>query len=181
MKCAIGALGKRLDFRASFTSLVQQDSRYVGLLLFNSVYEWNGEILHRYFWPEMAWNVATIPLLLWPHADKIVWKRSRDGRFTIKNAYYCANKDRFDKVDTALKQLWKSKLHERHKLLLWIIAHNCQPTGERLNGVFRGQHRYCSVCEAGADSMIHLFWVLSSCKIGLVWQQMEHSGGVPIF
>ena len=139
----------------------------MGSLLYNSIHKWNRELLHRTFRPEMAWKVASIPLLPNPHKDRTIWKGSRDARFSIKNAYWCANNGCWEGEDSLCKLLWKSKLEGRLKFLLSRVANNCLPTGEKL-ACISGNHTWCcSLCGDGVDSVLHIFLYCPFSR--LVW------------
>ncbi|PON81791.1 Ribonuclease H-like domain containing protein [Trema orientale] len=63
-----------------------------------------------------------------------------------------ANDAQFDGPAGLRKSIWKARIHERLKLLLWPIAHYLLPTGERMHDVFGSLIGISSLCSGGFDS-----------------------------
>lgn len=101
------------------------------------------------FW-DLGWDLNLVPNVL-------VWKDSKDGSFSVKQAYWTANGHHLNRKEPMWKLLWFSKMHEKYKLLLWRLARDTLPTSEHLQQIFRNQTNGCQLCDLGRDSMIHLF------------------------
>ncbi|KAF4357904.1 hypothetical protein G4B88_027788 [Cannabis sativa] len=65
----------------------------------------------------IVWRVVDFGTLL--NEDKLHWKSSPDGSFSIKRAYWDLNRSRFFEKDVIGSRIWKLKMHERVKLFLW--------------------------------------------------------------
>lgn len=87
---------------------------------------WNENLLNEVCEENMVEEVKKID---WPQlecADKLLWMASKNGIFTVKSCYsllreYPNPKDRWI-------LLWKSKLHERFKILIWRALSDILPT-----------------------------------------------------
>lgn len=61
--------------------------------------------------------------------DKLIWAPNRSGKFSVKSTYHLAsNVSTGDfSLDVIWKVLWKMKIPERLKFLVWKIAVNGLP------------------------------------------------------
>lgn len=76
------------------------------------------------------------------YADHFIWFPNSSGKFSTKSAYLTDHKARFFFLSTGplsssyWKALWKLKIHERLKYLLWKISWEILLTKSTLNARF---------------------------------------------
>lgn len=102
-------------------------------------------------------------------SGSIRWKGTKDGMFTVKSAY-TALKGPLGSHDLMWEKIWKVKVPERCKFLLWKIYH-----GRLLTNVAR-VHRglstdaSCPICNGGMEDLQH---VLRDCPVTLdLWKDI---------
>ena len=62
------------------------------------------------------------------------------------------------------KQVWKSNLHHRFKMLLWAIASGVLPTKDSIGRSMSNVDLLCPLCGCWIESVIHLFCDCSLAK-----------------
>ena len=89
---------------------------------------------------------------------------------SLLNLLICLIKqaDRFHNHDDPFwKELWKSKLHERIKMLMWRIAGDVIPTRQKLGQFISCMDRSCMLCDGGEENLEHLFF--DCCLAKCLW------------
>ena len=121
---------------------------------------WRGSIR----WPlSQTWNANTAQWL---------WAANSLGFFSTKSAHSSLVKIRAptaSPIDPSVwKNLWTSKIHQRHRVLWWRILNNCLPTREILGARVGLQDTSCCLCdESSVESLSH---VLLSCEFAYqIW------------
>lgn len=93
---------------------------------------WNERLVSSLFNDQEANLVKKIPLYLAEGDDKLIWRSNRDGNYSVRSAYNGIMKDIIDSqhlrksVDWML--IWKLKIPNKVKLLLWRVVRGCLPT-----------------------------------------------------
>ncbi|KAL0007666.1 hypothetical protein SO802_009168 [Lithocarpus litseifolius] len=137
--------------------------------LFNaSSYCWNSRLILEMFDTASARAILSLPLPRIPKQDKLIWIPDAKGQFSIKSAYRtvvehgsCPNQP------VAWMKLWKARLPERIKLLLWRIGAGCLPTKENLITRLIHIDSTCTLCKSFSESYMHLFF---ECPIArVIW------------
>lgn len=112
------------------------------------------------FVAEAAVAILTIPIPLFPRQDKLMWLPDAKGIFSVKSVHKVAFSHSNNRAQdlSHWKDLWKARLPERVKMLLWRIGANAIPTRENLQR--RTQHIDPSyiLCSAEVESCVHLFF-----------------------
>jgi hypothetical protein len=106
---------------------------------------WNRQLLNYIFSINEASIISNIPLSRYGHKDKMIWRGTTTGDFTVRSAYHM-EKERSDanrgecSVQSDLNNLWKKiwglKVHNPLKKILWRACHNILPTRDNLQ--FKG-------------------------------------------
>ena len=60
-------------------------------------------------------------------------------------------------TDQVKSKIWKSKIHDRLKMVLWRVASDILPTKEKLIRFFPSMDPNCRLCDASPKSSLHLF------------------------
>ncbi|KAF4382719.1 hypothetical protein F8388_015547 [Cannabis sativa] len=107
----------------------------------------------------LAWiqgeRIGSIPRLPAPASDYLVWKKAKDGEFTVKRAYWECMKPIMDCTSKIWGAIWHSNIHCRLSTMIWRVAVGCLPTKDKLVFV---QSKGCFLCEADVETHEHLFW-----------------------
>ena len=90
--------------------------------LIDNTKSWSNRILHDLFNAESVEAIKKIIIPLNPRLDKMVWILDPKGTFSVKSVIK-ANQDQvLEATDVCWKSLWKLRIHERYKILVWRIA-----------------------------------------------------------
>ncbi|KAF4346628.1 hypothetical protein F8388_021582 [Cannabis sativa] len=100
----------------------------VGDLMLNSGEGWDYNQLVIWLRPEAINRLEGVDFGTLLNEDKLHWKSSPDGSFSIKRAYWDLNRSRFFEKDVIGSRIWKLKMHERVKLFLWKFCWNIRIT-----------------------------------------------------
>ena len=134
---------------------------------------WNEHKLRELFDPEDAQAISRIPLMSIDKPDKWIWTKANNGEFNLKSAYGLTRNVQDIRVcDPLWKNVWKSQLHERLKMLLWRIASNLLPTKNNLDRFINPVDQCCPLCEIEQESIVHIFVycsVAKACWFGSRW------------
>ncbi|MCH89622.1 ribonuclease H protein, partial [Trifolium medium] len=113
-------------------------------------------------------------------SDMMIWSKSRDGKFSVKSAYYSVMEELLDnsslRVQGNWMKIWKLRIPQMVKLFLWRAARGCLPTRVNLNRRHVECTRACPFCELSEESHWHTFFGCSYVEqvwiaAGL-WQQI---------
>jgi hypothetical protein len=134
---------------------------------------WRCEKLFELFAANSVEAIKKIPIPIIPKPDKLIWIKDSKGQFFIRFAYKVSQKHR-EVVDNAVmwQKLWKIKIHERVKMLVWRIGVNILPTKENLAQRLGLEDKECSLCHEEIESCTHLFFQCNvACAIlfGSMW------------
>uniref|UniRef100_A0A2N9G5Q2 Reverse transcriptase zinc-binding domain-containing protein n=1 Tax=Fagus sylvatica TaxID=28930 RepID=A0A2N9G5Q2_FAGSY len=91
-----------------------------------------------------------------------------EGQFIVKSAYQ-ANTETSSSTNGSeiWKNLWKLKLHERLKMLLWRIGSSALPTKKMLALKMGNMDTICQLYEKAEESNVHLFFECHISKV--IW------------
>lgn len=94
--------------------------------------------------------------------DKLVWWRSRNGVYSVRSAYFGIMEDLTDsfhlRVPGNWMQIWRLKVPQRVKILLWRMARGCLPPQCNLARCHIPCEEECPMCTNGTESDLHLFF-----------------------
>ena len=161
------------DFKVRCSDVIQPTSMKVEKLFYRGKREWNRGMIREVMNEEDASLVEKIPLSKKGFSDKLIWRESINGVFSVKSAYFEArrilqknNVDRSNREEL-WRWLWTAKVIPKVKFFMWRLIMRAIPTGSRLQekgivGDFR-----CSVCGGLKESIQHVFF---DCKLSKeVW------------
>lgn len=92
---------------------------------------WIDTKLSDMFDEETIMAIKKIPIPASQATDKLVWMLDSKGNFSAKSVFNTNQQPLVEDDDGLWKKLWKLKIHERYKVLVWRIATGILPT--RLN------------------------------------------------
>ncbi|KAJ1421261.1 Ribonuclease H-like superfamily [Sesbania bispinosa] len=157
-----------------------EDLRVAELIDSNSA-RWRINLIRSMFHSEEAAAILDTLLSSCSREDELIWKLSRDGKFSVKSAYFHVYEALIDnshlKVRGDWSLLWRLRIPNRAKLLMWRVLRGCLPV--RTNLQRRGVKcpTTCPLCEEDLENEFHAFygcrhniqcWKESGC-----WREME--------
>ena len=115
--------------------------------------------------------------------DRVVWVGGKTGAFSVKSAYWLDQSGRFEQNrDEVWKKLWKAKINEGWRILLWRIAVGALPVRARLAARLNLLNSTCCLCGEEDKTEIHLFQTCLVARMvwvgairGLKWEDLEQS------
>ena len=132
----------------------------VSMLIDTTAHCWNESQVCYLFEAESAEAILSIPLAASRQEDKLIWVPNAKGEFTSKSAYNIANPhpNQSSLSDKMWKNIWKIRVPERVKMLLWRIATNAIPVKEVLGQRVELDNQECILCQDGQETISHLFF-----------------------
>lgn len=134
---------------------------------------WNVSLLQEYFDEESVNAICRIHVPLRPSPDKLCWIADPKGVFSIKSVYKSNHSHSWpSNPDPCWKALWKCKLHERLKILIWRIGCNALPTNLNLYSRLSKGSPLCPLCDVAVESIPHLFFKCEVTRVfwyGISW------------
>ena len=87
-------------------------------------------MINEIFASDSALAILTIPIPITLRQDKLIWLPNPKWKYSVKSVHKVAfhNPNSSDHSQPHWKDLWKAKLRERLKMLLWRIGANTIPT-----------------------------------------------------
>ena len=123
----------------------------VNSLINHASKEWNTSLLLDLF--------VKIRVPIFPTKDKLTWVKDSKGIFSTKSAHQAIQEHRSQpSVDIQWKQLWKMKMHERNKMLVWRIGTNILPTRTKVATRVDPIDTSCPLCCEEEETSAHLFF-----------------------
>ena len=110
------------------------------------------------FEEEAIMAISKIPTHLSGCSDRWIQTKTNSGKITVKSAYWlsisCFPPSNYDNLRG---QVWKTKIHEWHKMLLWRISADCLPTKEKIGKFSELPDDMCLLCNSEKESALHIF------------------------
>jgi hypothetical protein len=144
-----------LDRHARVSTLIDHNSR-----------RWKVELISRIFLEDEAKIINSIPLSPLPVEDRIIWRGTKNGNFSVRSAYFLeVEKNEAQRGETSRpvegimwKECWNMKVPNVVKLFLWKALHNLLPT--RVNLAKKGvtTDKLCPICAMEEETVMHVLW-----------------------
>lgn len=134
---------------------------------------WNLQLLSVVFYEAEASIIRKIPISVNGSPDKLIWRGTKDGTFTVKSAYLLMNQMQQDAMGQCStseshkevwRKIWNLNAPNASKMLLWRASHDSLPTNLNL---FRRKIRespFCPICECEDESALHALWSCLSAQ-----------------
>ncbi|KAJ1406846.1 Ribonuclease H-like superfamily [Sesbania bispinosa] len=142
---------------------------------------WKVDMIRSFFSAADVNRILSIHLSRLDREDSLIWKLSKDGRYSVKSAYYHITENMVDnshyKVQGDWKTLWKLKVPNCVKLFLWRLLRGCLPTRMNLQRKGVSCPATCAFCESALENEWHVFFGCMNSiacwqKAGM-WQLLE--------
>ena len=130
--------------------------------------------LRELFDDESIVAIKRIIIPTFPKQDKLVWILDSNRKFFVRSAFKSTQTQPPSDPNANWKSffLWKSKLQERHKMLIWRIASEILPTRTVAAHKLGLGDTSCPLCLDCKESIVHLFLkclVSRAIWFGLRW------------
>jgi ribonuclease HI len=142
---------------------------------------WKTHVVQQLFNPRDVAEILKIPLHMTHNVDVPMWRLSRNGKFSVKSAYFHLMEEIIDnnhlKEEGNWKRLWQIKVPNRVKLFMWRVLRGCLPVKERLVCKRVNCDNKCPCCDQQCENEWHCFFGCSAAQevwieAGL-WEHIE--------
>jgi hypothetical protein len=142
-----------LDSKALDPSMVDNELLVQDFWIHN---EWDTTMLYACLLPDMVEMILSIPISSSSQRDKLIWKLTLNGTFSVKSAYF-SSMDLPPVASSHWKQIWKLQIPPKLKLFSWLFYQSRLLTN--VNRVKRclSSDPSCQCCPGIPETMIHLF------------------------
>lgn len=157
-------------FRCSDQNLLNArlDSGTVVDLLDQSRGVWKCDMIKKLYPHPQCDEILRIPISkTWVISDKLLWKHSSSGEYSVKKAYNLQLKDHFQDSHSQLRPcqippevwnlIWKVKVPHKVNLFVWKLLHDRLPTLLALKNRGIPTDSTCTMCKEEEESTSHLF------------------------
>ncbi|KAJ1411565.1 Reverse transcriptase zinc-binding domain [Sesbania bispinosa] len=124
--------------------------------------QWKVEMIRSMFSTLDADNILSITLLSLEMEDTLIWKLSRDGRFSVKSAYFHITETMTDNSHLRVQGDWKYlsrlKVPNCVKVFTWRTLRGCLPARANLQKKGVPCPATCPLCEDALENEWHLFF-----------------------
>ncbi|KAL3628873.1 hypothetical protein CASFOL_027919 [Castilleja foliolosa] len=140
---------------------------------------WNMTALSSTFSPETIAEIIKIHISSEDSSKTLLWSPSKSGSFSSNSAYFHSQAPRFTPplaLSFNWNKLWCSKIHNKHKLLIWKIVNNVLPCKAKLMSLFQITDTSCLLCNNSVEDLDHLFPELSlhSTSVVHLFLELQH-------
>ncbi|KAG7566501.1 Reverse transcriptase domain [Arabidopsis suecica] len=101
--------------------------------------------------------------------DRISWRESQDGKFSVSSAYEMLTYDESPRqnMEKFYKQMWKACVPERVRVFMWLVGNQAIMTNAERFRRHLCDSEVCPVCKGGVETILH---VLRDCpSISGIW------------
>ena len=152
----------RLEEKATVVVLVDANTRC-----------WNRQLVFDIFHESEASIICNIPLCCYNNEDKLIWRATSSGIFSVRSAYYLdmerKERKKGEGSSSSLngnfwKEIWSLNVPNSAKVFLWKACKNILPTKDNLlrRGVVKED--VCFVCQRETETAGHVLWDCPSSK-----------------
>jgi ribonuclease HI len=121
--------------------------------------------LEELFYMNSVEAILKINIPLTPRPDKIFWTPDPKGKFSVKSAFACNQTSLDVEVSSPhWKALWKLKIHDRLKMLIWRIGAGVLSTNGNFVTKLGFGDSNCPLCCTTTETTIHLFFHCSIAR-----------------
>jgi ribonuclease HI/ribosomal protein L37AE/L43A len=134
---------------------------------------WKMSLLDKLFTEEERKLIKSIPISLTNQEDRLIWKGTPKGVFSVKSAYHllknlessqlaeCSSRKNESRM---WKTIWKLNLPNAEKVFFWRACQNILPTRENLVRKKITQDPSCPICGQEDETIAHTLWYCPSAQ-----------------
>ncbi|KAL2920754.1 hypothetical protein RDABS01_012245 [Bienertia sinuspersici] len=112
-------------------------------------------------------EIMAIPISSsYPIEDRVRWRLTKHGEFTIKSAYHHTTNNALQLPHSKFcSSLWKINAPFKYKMLLWNASHSILPVGTILSIKIPNFNNLCARCGSFPEDHMHLFRECASSSV----------------
>uniref|UniRef100_A0A2N9HMH7 Reverse transcriptase zinc-binding domain-containing protein n=1 Tax=Fagus sylvatica TaxID=28930 RepID=A0A2N9HMH7_FAGSY len=122
---------------------------------------WNLTLLSELFDANSVEAILKIILPASPKEDRLIRVVDSKGKFLVKSAFKLSQSPVVTDAMVDWSALWKLKIHDHLKMLIWRIASGILPTKQNLVQRLGFGDSKCPLCQTEDESLEHLFFKCS--------------------
>jgi ribosomal protein L37AE/L43A len=135
-------------------------------------------VIHSLFTEPVAAQIYGLPLSSMSQPDRLLWKGTTHGCFSVRSAYYMEMARREQEIGECSqageqqdiwKLIWKLKVLAMLKNFAWKVGANLLPTKTNMVSRRIGDDPYCPICTSTFETISHIIWECPSSTA--VWQE----------
>jgi hypothetical protein len=153
--------------RVQSPKAIQLQDMTVGDLINREEKQWRSPLINSLFLPEEATTILNIPLSPYLPKDRLIWKGTKNGVFTVRSAYHLGMERRKrlqpgssgkKEIDEMWKICWRLHVPNAVKMHLWRACQNLLPT--KANLFRRGvcDNNLCPIYMRMEEAVGHACW-----------------------
>ncbi|XP_059436470.1 uncharacterized protein LOC132169451 [Corylus avellana] len=132
--------------------------------------QWNRHYIvyiFQSFGEEEATAICNLPLSRHHHDDKMIWRATNSGEFSVKSAYHL-EKERLDRLkgecstgvrtQAVWKMIWGLKVPHSAQVFLWRACNKILPTKDNLKKRKVVEDDICIFCCSAVETTHHILW-----------------------
>ncbi|KAF5449709.1 hypothetical protein F2P56_030126 [Juglans regia] len=132
---------------------------------------WNLSVLRSICTEEDISNICKIPISWCGNPDKLIWRCSKDGMFTVKSAYHLlGTMEQYPKGQSSAQpnqkevrpKIWKLKTSSAVRMFLLRATHESLPTNLNLKRKKIKEDPSCPICRQEPEYVMHALWSCSA-------------------
>ncbi|XP_042964722.1 uncharacterized protein LOC122298944 [Carya illinoinensis] len=178
------------SYKVQSTVRVLDESSKVSCLIDQHRVEWNKALLQDVFDPEEIEVISRIPISITNANDKLTWRCTKDGSFSVKSAYHLLcmmeanNQGQSSSVvpnNKSWSMIWKLGIPNANRMLIWRACHESLPTKLNLFKKRIVESPFCPVCQLEQESVMHALWSYASVQdvwslttVYQIWKRRNH-------
>ncbi|KAF5481661.1 hypothetical protein F2P56_002298, partial [Juglans regia] len=129
--------------------------------------EWKKDLVKAAFNENEAKIICSLPIIKRRASDRLIWRGSGKGGFTVKSAYYMETERLHRMVGKAStrgrdNRVWKEvcqlEVPDKVKMFIWKCHNNILPTKDNLNRKNIIENNICLVCLRESGTLVHVLW-----------------------
>jgi hypothetical protein len=137
---------------------------------------WKEELIKAEFSEDEAKVITGIPLSPGLPPDRMFWRGTIDGRFTVRSAYHLGKETEAMEAGQCSyvgegvevwKAIWALQVPSPVKLFIWRACHNILPTRVNLTQKKVLEDSSCPCCGEAVETICHTFWECPVARV--VW------------
>ncbi|XP_021722780.1 uncharacterized protein LOC110690263 [Chenopodium quinoa] len=139
--------------------------------------EWKHDFISENFCDRDVKCILSIPLSMRLPCDEQIWAFSKDGRYSVKIAYFLGKSCNLDNFHKAWVIIWGLNVTPKIRRFLWRVGIGTLPVREYLVYSHMSTDKVCPCCSTEAETMRHAFldcptvkdlWTEVGCE-KLIW------------
>jgi hypothetical protein len=126
---------------------------------------WKIDLIKEVFSEDEAQVISNIPLSPLLPQDRLIWRGTTNGVFTVRSAYHLGKE--------VWKFIWSMNVPSPVKLFMWLACHNVLPTRSNLYRRKVVENFICPCCERFEETTLHALWACPAAQD--VWDAKSSS------